>query len=130
MIRGPLCGCAGYLDRCIWQQDDAETGFSHAVRFRFKDEPSLDGFWNNQRLENYFSESSVISNAVTLSFHAKVPNELEELFQRGSEWDEGVELMLGVQLKEGHAREDAVEYLELTRQLATSAVYGAVQVCL
>jgi len=63
----------------------------------------------------------------TASFQTAVPSELEALFRRGSEWEQGVELIAGLSRQPGSTAEDAREFLELTQQLATSAAFGAVQ---
>lgn len=64
---------------------------------------------------------------ITLTFQTSVPNELEAIFRRGSEWDEGEELIVALQRHSSASIDDVEEFLDLTQQLATSSVYGAVQ---
>lgn len=59
-----------------------------------------------------------------------MPNELESIFRRGSEWDVGVECILGLSLNtstDTNTSDDANEFLALTQQLSTSSAFGAVQ---
>ena len=68
-----------------------------------------------------------------------MPNDLESIFRRGSDWESGVELVLALahrqqqeqQQGEGTASEggdDSGEaFLALTQQLALSSAFGAVQ---
>ena len=66
-----------------------------------------------------------------------MPNDLESIFRRGSDWETGVELVLALahrqqqqheleQQGEGTAGEGE-EFLALTQQLALSSAFGAVQ---
>ena len=73
------------------------------------------------------SASKIADTVATFSFSSLIPNELEAIFRRGSEWDEGFEMISALKLQPGSKEEDAMEFLDLTQQLATSSVYGAVQ---
>lgn len=64
---------------------------------------------------------------VTVNFQGAVPSELEAVFRRGEEWEEGLELAAGLALAPGGNEADAAEFLSLAAQLATSSAYGAVQ---
>lgn len=129
MVPGPLCGCAGQLDPSLTIEsvEKHNTRFTHAVRFRYKDNNSTQRFLKSTQTADLMSGDAGLHDAVTVVFHATVPNDLESLFQRGSDWEEGVELILGLQLKDKE-HDDAVEFLDLTRELALSSAYGAVQV--
>jgi hypothetical protein len=71
--------------------------------------------------------TTVASTVATVSFSSLIPSELEAIFRRGSEWDEGYEMAVALKLQPGSNEEDAVEFLDLTQQLATSSAFGAVQ---
>lgn len=73
------------------------------------------------------SAPKIASTVATLSFSSLIPNELEAIFRRGSEWDEGYEMIVALKVQPGSKEDDAIEFLDLTQQLATSSAYGAVQ---
>ena len=73
------------------------------------------------------STSTIVEDVSTICFQTSVPNELEAIFRRGGEWDEGFEFVGALSLQPGSNESDALEFLDLTQQLATSSAFGAVQ---
>lgn len=103
--------------------------FTHAVLFRYGQEKLLQTFLDNPRIAAILETTAgtAAEGVATLCFTTAVPNELEAIFRRGSEWDEGFELVAALDLQPGSDEADASEFLDLTQQLATSSAFGAVQ---
>lgn len=127
---GPICACAGPLSPLPGATGAAlAPPFTHAVLFRYGQEPLMRAFLANERVREMLERGAAgaAAAAATLCFTSGVPNELEAIFRRGSEWDEGVEAVLALSLNAGVPAEDAAEFLSLTQQLASSSAFGAVQ---
>ncbi len=103
--------------------------FTHAVLFRYGQDSIMRAFLGNERIQEMLERgaASAATDVSTLCFTSAVPNELEAIFRRGSEWDEGVEAVIALKLQPGCPAEDAAEFLSLTQQLAGSSAFGAVQ---
>ena len=128
MVAGPVCSSAGPLIP-LASFPAAAPPFSHAVLFRYGQDRVMQSFLGHGCTVEIL-EKAVETTAVTLStltFSTSVPSELESIFRRGSEWDEGYEFIARVGVQEGASAEDAREFLDLTQQLAMSSAFGAVQ---
>ncbi|KAL4542941.1 hypothetical protein Ndes2526B_g03625 [Nannochloris sp. 'desiccata'] len=126
---GPICGSAGPFTPLATAPTSIAPAFTHAVLFRYGEQRLLESFMSNPRIKDMLDTSApkTARTVVTLSFSSIIPNELEAIFRRGSEWDEGYEMVVALKLHPGSSEEDAMEFLNLTQQLATSSAYGAVQ---
>jgi hypothetical protein len=108
----------------------------HAVHFRFNKEAAFHNFMNHPLTIKAF-KSAAHEKAIeleTLCCRVSVANELETLFRRGGEWEEGLELLvaLGEEPRGGSSsdlsvRADVEEFLLLMERLATSSAFGAIQ---
>jgi hypothetical protein len=138
MVRGPVCGSAGSIEQVIVPSnlsDDAGdradmTAFNNCVLFRYSNKAAMEQFMSNMKTKLMLDEMSTDSSKSTqgiasLFFSVDVPNELEAIFRRGDEWEEGFELFLGLEMKGPEG--DCAEFMTLVGQLATSSAYGALQ---
>jgi hypothetical protein len=130
LVSGPLCGVAGPLAGVSLASDEfkGQPNFTHAIRFRFGNLQNVDRFLCSDKTRDMVRTLSVAAAASsTITYTASIPNELESIFQRGAEWDEGFELLVGLQKQTNGSDDDVAEFLELTCQLASSSAFGAVQ---
>ena len=136
MVRGPICGSAGPILSTLLPESVAELKsntiplVSHCLHFRYGSEQNLQSFISHMKTKLMLKEKSeelTDIGIVTCTYSCQIPNELEAIFRRGSEWDEGFEVFLGVSRSQGTREEDVHEFLELYRQLACSSAFGAVQ---
>lgn len=132
MVRGPICGSAGPVLIAIVPggkgEEDAVKGYNNCILFRYASDTAMDQFMSHGKTKYMLDEISrekTTRGVVSLTFSAKIPNELEAIFRRGDEWEQGYELFLGLQDAERHP--DADEFLDLLCQLALSSAHGAVQ---
>lgn len=134
MVRGPVCGSAGSIETSLAAQDGRErllAAFNHALLFRYSDRGTLDGFLSHAKtklmLDEMSSDESKSTHGIaSVTFSVDVPNELESIFRRGDEWENGVELFMGLDA-DGAAEEDVLEFFSLINQLAMSSAFGALQ---
>jgi hypothetical protein len=89
----------------------------------------MESFMANPRIKDMLDTTATktATTVATYSFSSLIPNELEAIFRRGSEWEEGYEMITALNLQPGSNEPDALEFLDLTQQLATSSAFGAVQ---
>lgn len=149
MVRGPVCGSAGSIETSLLptsvtssvNEEDAKrqallASFNNAVLFRYANMETLDGFMSHAKtklmLDEMSSDASKSTRGIaSLTFSVDVPNDLESIFRRGDVWEDGVELFMGLRRTGGEdaddADADAVEFMALVNQLATSSAYGALQ---
>jgi hypothetical protein len=111
--------------------EDKENGivkeFNNCILFRYASQSAMDQFMSHGKTKYMLDEISrekTTHGVVSLTFSAKVPNELEAIFRRGDEWEQGYELFMGLDAKQ---QDDADEFLDLLCQLALSSAHGAVQ---
>lgn len=137
MVRGPVCGSAGSIETSLLPSPAAQdrerllAAFNNAVLFRYANRETLEGFLSHAKTKLMLDEMSSDAQKSThgiasLIFSVEVPNELEAIFRRGDEWENGVELFMGLGA-ETTADEDVLEFFSLVNQLATSSAYGALQ---
>ena len=137
MVRGPVCGSAGPV---ITGLVSAGTGshqatsleqFNNCILFRYASEKTMQDFLSHLKTKYMLDEvakEKTSVGVVTVTFKTHVPNELESIFRRGAEWEEGYELILGLDRStDGSTDEDIEEFLQLTEGLASSSAFGAVQ---
>lgn len=131
MVRGPICGSAGPVLMTI-VPEDTEQGVvkecTNCILFRYASQSVMDQFMSHGKTKYMLDEISrekTTHGVVSLTFSVKVPNELEAIFRRGDEWEQGYELIVG--LHSGQNPDDAEEFLDLVCQLALSSAHGAVQ---
>jgi len=152
MVRGPVWGSAGSIETSLLptsvtssvNEEDAKrqallASFNNAVLFRYANMETLDGFMSHAKtklmLDEMSSDASKSTRGIaSLTFSVDVPNDLESIFRRGDVWEDGVELFMGLRRTGGEdaddaddADADAVEFMALVNQLATSSAYGALQ---
>ena len=128
VVAGPICGSAGPLSSPP-TSTSTSMPYTHGVLFRFGQESPMNAFFAHPRTRDMLASilSAGATSATTITFSSSVPSELEAIFRRGNEWDEGAELIAGLDLQPGSNDDDATEFLSLTQQLATSSAFGAVQ---
>ena len=137
MVRGPVCGSAGSIETSLLptsandSQASILAAFNNAVLFRYANMDTLDGFLSHAKtklmLDEMSSDDSKSTHGIaSITFSVEVPNELEAIFRRGDEWEDGVELFMGLGCRSG-ADEDVMEFMTLINQLATSSAHGALQ---
>jgi len=141
MVRGPVCGSAGSIETSLLPSPAAQdrerllAAFNNAVLFRYANRETLEGFLSHAKTKLMLDEMSSDEGKSThgiasLAFSVEVPNELEAIFRRGDEWENGVELFMGLDDRTadgGSAEEDVLEFFTLVNQLATSSAFGALQ---
>jgi hypothetical protein len=140
MVRGPVCGSAGSIEQGFLpatggtaaNKEKLLGAFNNAVLFRYANADALHGFMSHPKTKLMLDELSSSERAstngiVSMTFSVDVPNELEAIFRRGDEWEEGVELFVGLHRRASGTQEDAAEFMALINQLATSSAYGALQ---
>ncbi|KAI3423404.1 hypothetical protein D9Q98_010621 [Chlorella vulgaris] len=126
---GPICASAGPLPAALARMPPPAAACSHAVLFRYGTEAALQRFQAQPRVRLMLSGADAPQGTAitTLNFLGAVPNELEAVFRRGGQWEAGLELVLALAVQEGSEAGDASEFLSLSRQLAVSPAFGAVQ---
>lgn len=136
MVRGPICASAGPVVTSIVPNIDGGSGIpmekmNHCIQFRYSNRETMEKFLDDFRAKNMIrdiSEKMTDVGFVTCTFSTKVMNELESIFRRGAEWDEGFELFLGMKKAQDCVENsDVEEFLTLTQELASSSAFGAVQ---
>jgi len=136
MVRGPICASAGPVVTSIVPNIDGGSGIpmekmNHCIQFRYSNRETMEKFLDDFKAKNMMrdiSEKMTDVGFVTCTFSTKVRNELESIFRRGAEWDEGFELFLGMKKAENCVKDsDVDEFLSLTQELASSSAFGAVQ---
>lgn len=127
LVPGPIVGCAGPL---IAFESSSEATYSHAVFFRFGRECTRSTFQQHPIVIDIIGNKAgpLCDSMMTFNFEGAVPNELESIFRRGTDWEVGVECILGlVGRDDDQTEEEIIEFLSLTQQLASSSAFGAVQ---
>lgn len=130
MVRGPVCGSAGSVLMAMVpkrKEDGIVKEFNNCILFRYASESAMDQFMAHGKTKYMLDEVSrekTTRGVVSLTFSVKVPNELEAIFRRGDEWEQGYELFMGLHAQQ---QDDADEFLDLLCQLALSSAHGAVQ---
>jgi len=130
MVRGPVCGSAGSVLMAMVpkrKEDGIVKEFNNCILFRYASESAMDQFMAHGKTKYMLDEVSrekTTHGVVSLTFSVKVPNELEAIFRRGDEWEQGYELFMGLHAQQ---QDDADEFLDLLCQLALSSAHGAVQ---
>jgi hypothetical protein len=131
MVRGPVCGSAGPIVTAITQSNqDRMKQFNHCMYFRYASESAMEQFMGHLKTKYLLDEVSrtkTTSGVVSIQYSTAVPNDLESIFRRGAQWEEGYEVLLGLVDAEGSNPEDIDEFLRLTSDLAQSSAYGALQ---
>lgn len=136
MVRGPICASAGPVVTSIVPNIDGGSGIpmekmNHCIQFRYSNRETMEKFLDDFRAKNMIrdiSEKMTDVGFVTCTFSTRVRNELESIFRRGTEWEEGFELFLGMNKSQDCVEDsDVDEFLTLTQELASSSAFGAVQ---
>lgn len=130
MVRGPVCGSAGSVLMALVpesEDNDMLKEFNNCILFRYASQSAMDQFMGHGKTKYMLDEVSrenTTRGVISLMFTVKVPNELEAIFRRGDEWEQGFELFMGLHAQQ---EDDSDEFLDLLCQLALSSAYGAVQ---
>lgn len=135
MVRGPICGSAGPVLMAMLPHttEDADQAivqrYNNCILFRYASESAMSEFMSHGKTKYMLDEISrdkTTHGVVSLTWTVRVPNELEAIFRRGQEWEQGYELCIGLDTSSSEG-DDAEEFLELLCHLAVSSAYGAVQ---
>lgn len=138
MVRGPVCGSAGpVITGLVPSGSESHKAtsleqFNNCILFRYASEKAMQDFLNHLKTKYMLDDvakEKTSAGVATVTFKTSIPNELESIFRRGAEWEEGYELILGLdQSADGSTdKDDVEEFLRLTEGLASSSAYGAVQ---
>ncbi|WPT11243.1 hypothetical protein PSENEW3n2_00000682 [Picochlorum sp. SENEW3] len=136
MVRGPVCGSAGPVITGLvpsGTQSHKATSleqFNNCILFRYASEKSMQDFLNHLKTKYMLDDvakEKTSAGVATVTFMTSIPNELESIFRRGAEWEEGYELILGLDRSADGSTDDVEEFLRLTEGLASSSAFGAVQ---
>ncbi|KAI8114587.1 hypothetical protein M9434_002708 [Picochlorum sp. BPE23] len=136
MVRGPVCGSAGPVITGLvpsGTQSPKATSleqFNNCILFRYASEKSMQDFLNHLKTKYMLDDvakEKTSAGVATVTFMTSIPNELESIFRRGAEWEEGYELILGLDRSADGSTDDVEEFLRLTEGLASSSAFGAVQ---
>eukprot|EP00898_Chlorokybus_atmophyticus_P008060 jgi/Chlat1/8255/Chrsp77S07674 len=94
-------------------------GYTHALYVRFPDMAALDRYLVHPAhlscVETYVKP--FVQDTLAIDFQAEVDNDINTVFRRGDDWDQGVEHLVLLKVKEGTTSEQEATMLERLQSL-------------
>ncbi|GAQ85909.1 Stress responsive alpha-beta barrel domain protein [Klebsormidium nitens] len=104
-------------------------GFTHALYARFPNMESAENYEYSPAslavLQSYVQP--LCEDSLSVSFEANVENDVEAIFRRGDHWNEGVEHVVLLKVKEGTPQESVTSLLTDMEDLQAAAAPNVVQ---
>ena len=123
-IPGVVASFFGSVPECRCHDDRT---FDFAIVFRFSNAAACKNFLENERfstlLKTSFQEAS--SDLLTFTIQQHVMNDLETIFRKGPQFEEGCDHVIVTQLAESQNAEDAIQFLSVLGEVTTQSEIGA-----